>query len=98
MRGGDARHLVIASRDLDGRWPFLDPAEPIPQDHVDRARKHFGLDQAEMKAVLDAMADRLGFAPGKAFTAGTSPVDRAGPTRGGRSRKPAKKLKRDHRR
>jgi hypothetical protein len=55
----DPTDLVLASRDLDGAFPWLDPTEPVPLLHVIRAAHKVGRDVSAVAARLAVLGYRL---------------------------------------
>jgi len=58
----DATDLVLASRDLDGSFPWLDPTEPVKLLHLIRVAHRVGREVADIAARLAALG--YGLPPG----------------------------------
>ncbi|MBX6748874.1 MAG: hypothetical protein IRY85_04250 [Micromonosporaceae bacterium] len=55
----DPTDLVLASRDLDGAFPWLDPSDPVPLLHVVRVAHRVGREVSEVAARLAVLGYRL---------------------------------------
>lgn len=58
----DEADLRLFSRDLDGKWPFLDLRQPVPAEHMREAQAALSLAEAELRGRIHRLADELGFA------------------------------------
>lgn len=55
--------IVLLSKDLDGIAPFLDPLEPIPDDHVQNASRRLEMSVEAVRDHLSGLAPELGWDP-----------------------------------
>ena len=59
LDGFDPTDLVLASRNLDAAFPWLDPTEPVPLLHVIRAAHRVGREVSEVAARLAVLGYHL---------------------------------------
>jgi len=67
MGGRDVSRLhrpsaaILPTRDLDGFGPYLDPLEPIPRVHIERAAQRAGFRLDDIDAAVASLSDHLGW-------------------------------------
>jgi hypothetical protein len=61
---------ILPTRDLDGIGPYLDPLQPIPREHIERAAERCGIPPGEIDAHVAALSAHLGWD----VTRGASPA------------------------
>ena len=52
---------ILPTRDLDGMGPYLDPLEPIPRKHIERAAERAGIRPDDIDATVAALSAHLGW-------------------------------------
>jgi hypothetical protein len=52
---------ILPTRDLDGVEPYLDPLEPIPRDHIERAAEQVGIRPADIDAQVASLSAHFGW-------------------------------------
>ncbi|HLQ44909.1 MAG TPA: hypothetical protein VK137_09290, partial [Planctomycetaceae bacterium] len=52
---------IVITRDLDGREPYLDPLQPIPRKHIEKAATKTGLAAAALEAQIASLNQHLGW-------------------------------------
>ncbi len=52
---------LLATRDLSGRWPFLDPLKPISRGHIELAASESGTPPDEIDATVASLSAFLGW-------------------------------------
>lgn len=57
---GDETDTALISRDIDGNWPWLDPADPIGEERVAKVTEKLEIPEAEVRSRYEALADRFG--------------------------------------
>jgi hypothetical protein len=71
----DREDLIVASRDLDGAQPWLDPTEPVPAVHVYRSAGRVRRNAAEVARRLVAMGFTLAVDPATLGSGRIEPED-----------------------
>lgn len=73
---------VLPTRDLDGVGPYLDPLEPVSQDHIESTAKKVGIRSEDIDAQVAALSDYFGWditVGAKAAIDGSTPAAQATP-------------------
>jgi hypothetical protein len=52
---------ILPTRDLDGMGPYLDPLEPIPRQHIEKAAAKAGIRPDDVDAQLASLSAHLGW-------------------------------------
>ena len=52
---------ILPTRDLDGSYPNLDPHQPIPPDHIEKAATKAGIVASDLDATLADLSRHLGW-------------------------------------
>nr|VFJ57322.1 MAG: NACHT domain-containing protein [Candidatus Kentron sp. FM]VFK11812.1 MAG: NACHT domain-containing protein [Candidatus Kentron sp. FM] len=52
---------ILATKDLDGGWPYLDPLKPIPRAHIEQAAKQAGIAPGAVDAQVASLSEYLGW-------------------------------------
>lgn len=52
---------ILPTRDLDGTAPYLDPLEPIPRQHLNRAAKKAGIRPDDIEVQVASLSAHLGW-------------------------------------
>jgi hypothetical protein len=52
---------ILTTRDLDGTGPFLDPLEPIPREHIEKAAARTGISPDDIDAKVSSLSAHLGW-------------------------------------
>jgi len=52
---------ILLSKYLNGVWPYLDPLEPVPRDHIERAGKKAGIFAEDIEEQLAALSAHMGW-------------------------------------
>lgn len=52
---------ILPTRDLDGAAPYLDPLEPIPREHIERAAAKAGIRPEDIDAQLASLSAHFGW-------------------------------------
>jgi len=52
---------IVLTKDLDGIAPYLDPLEPIPRDHIERAAEQADIRPADIDAQVASLSALLGW-------------------------------------
>ena len=52
---------ILPTRDLDGVAPYLDPLEPIPRDHIEKAAKECGILPEDIDAQVASLSAHFGW-------------------------------------
>jgi hypothetical protein len=52
---------ILPSRDLNGYGPYLDPLEPIPREHIERAAEEAGIQPEDIDATVASLSAHLGW-------------------------------------
>ena len=52
---------ILATKDLDGVGPYLDPLKPIPRDHIERAAERAGIRPDDIDAQVASLSAHLGW-------------------------------------
>jgi hypothetical protein len=59
MHSGFGR--ILLTRDLDGIGPYLDPLEPIPREHIEKAAARAGIGPDDIDAHVTSLSAHLGW-------------------------------------
>jgi hypothetical protein len=81
----DGRALALLSLNIDGRFPFLDPLEPISTDHLRKGAQRLHIDEATAREILASCESLLGWNPleGGRFKLEDAPTARVPPESSG---------------
>ncbi|HEX9731421.1 MAG TPA: hypothetical protein VGG06_05470 [Thermoanaerobaculia bacterium] len=81
----DGRALALLSLNIDGRFPFLDPLEPISTDHLRKGAQRLHIDEATAREILASCESLLGWNPleGGRFKLEDAPTARLPPESSG---------------
>ena len=52
---------ILPTRDLDGTEPYLDPLEPIPREHIEKAAANSGIRPGDIAAHVASLSAHLGW-------------------------------------
>jgi hypothetical protein len=52
---------ILPTRDLDGIRPYLDPLEPIPRQHIEKAAAKAGIRPDDIDAQVASLSAHLGW-------------------------------------
>ena len=52
---------ILPTRDLDGTGPYLDPLEPIPRKHIEKAAAKAGIRPDDIDAQVASLSAHLGW-------------------------------------
>ena len=52
---------ILPTEDIDGRGPYLDPHQPIPREHIEKAAKRAGIAPSDLDATLADLSRHLGW-------------------------------------
>ena len=52
---------ILPTRDLDGIGPYLDPLEPIPREHIEKAAENSGIRPGDIAAHVASLSAHLGW-------------------------------------
>jgi len=52
---------ILPTRDLDGTEPYLDPLEPIPREHIEKAAAKAGIPPGDIDAQVASLSTHLGW-------------------------------------
>ena len=76
---------ILPTRDLDGTGPYLDPREPIPREHIEKAAAEAGIRPEDIDAQVASLSAHLGWD----VTVGTKKqaVKKTGRSKPGRKRR-----------
>jgi hypothetical protein len=52
---------ILLTRDLDGTGPYLDPLEPIPREHIEKAAAKAGIRPDDINTQIGSLSAHLGW-------------------------------------
>jgi hypothetical protein len=52
---------ILPTRDIDGLAPYLDPLEPIPRQHIEKAAAQVGIRPDDIDAQVASLSAHLGW-------------------------------------
>lgn len=76
---------ILPTRDFDGMGPYLDPLEPIPRKHIERAAARASIRPSDIEAQVASLSAYLGW--DVTVGAKKKAVKRAGPSKPGRKQR-----------
>jgi len=53
-------HILLTQK-IDGSWPYLDPLEPIPRQHIEKAAQEAGIHPDEIDAQVASLSAHMGW-------------------------------------